>query len=80
MQDDTDALKKKVASLSLELQAARDKLAVYMRTELPGAATNTDLLFADDGGWVVQPAAAAVVVAVVLLVVLVDWGSTVPFL
>eukprot|EP00198_Chlamydomonas_reinhardtii_P003427 XP_001692763.1 predicted protein [Chlamydomonas reinhardtii] len=48
MQDDTDALKKKVASLSLELQAARDKLAVYMRTELPGAATNTDLLFADD--------------------------------
>ncbi|KAG2447989.1 hypothetical protein HYH02_007017 [Chlamydomonas schloesseri] len=48
MQDDSDALKKKVASLSLELQAARDKLAVYMRTELPGGAANTDLLFADD--------------------------------
>ncbi|KAG2431181.1 hypothetical protein HXX76_009709 [Chlamydomonas incerta] len=48
MQDDSDGLKKKVASLSLELQAARDKLAVYMRTDLPGAATGTDLLFADD--------------------------------
>lgn len=31
MQGEHDAMKKRVASLSLELQAARDKLSVYMR-------------------------------------------------
>lgn len=31
MQDDHDAMKKKLASVTLELQACREKLAVYMR-------------------------------------------------
>ncbi|GIL57334.1 hypothetical protein Vafri_12599 [Volvox africanus] len=47
MQDESDTLKKRIASLMLELQAARDKLAVYMRTGLPNSA-NADLLLEDD--------------------------------
>ncbi|GLI67567.1 hypothetical protein VaNZ11_011794 [Volvox africanus] len=47
MQDESDTLKKRIASLMLELQAARDKLAVYMRTGLPNSA-NEDLLLEDD--------------------------------
>ncbi|EFJ46513.1 hypothetical protein VOLCADRAFT_118102 [Volvox carteri f. nagariensis] len=47
MQGESDTLKKRIASLTLELQAARDKLAVYMRTALPNSA-NADLLLEDD--------------------------------
>ncbi|KXZ46909.1 hypothetical protein GPECTOR_39g403 [Gonium pectorale] len=47
MQNENDNMKKRVASLTLELQAAKDKLAVYMRTGLPNAA-GADLLTEDD--------------------------------
>ncbi|GLC41809.1 hypothetical protein PLESTM_001241900 [Pleodorina starrii] len=47
MQGESDGLKKRIASLTLELQAARDKLAVYMRTGLPNN-VNADLLLDDD--------------------------------
>ncbi|KAG2486785.1 hypothetical protein HYH03_014584 [Edaphochlamys debaryana] len=46
MQDEADALKKRVASLTLELQAAHDKLAVYMK-DLPNG-TNVDFLLDED--------------------------------
>lgn len=47
MQDDHDAMKKKLASVTLELQACREKLAVYMRTNLPTSEMDV-LLDGDD--------------------------------
>ncbi|GFR44254.1 hypothetical protein Agub_g5456 [Astrephomene gubernaculifera] len=48
MQDESDGMKKRVASLTLELQAARDKLAVYMRTAPLTSNLGADLLLEDD--------------------------------
>ncbi len=50
MQDEDVKLKQRVASLTLELQAARDKLAVYQRTSFMGGDTAGD--GGDDGACV----------------------------